>query len=42
VQAKTVGDVLERQLSELLALTPAEIVSQRYDRFRRLGQFEVS
>jgi len=42
VQAKTVGDVLERQLTDLLALTPAEIVSQRYDRFRRLGQFEVS
>lgn len=40
-QAKMVGDVLERQLDELQALDPRDLVAARYDRFRRMGQFEV-
>ena len=34
-----VGKVLERQLAELQALTPAQLVSDRYERFRRIGKF---
>jgi acetyl-CoA carboxylase carboxyl transferase subunit alpha len=40
-QAELLGDVLERQLDELAALEPAELVRERYDRFRRLGQFRI-
>ena len=40
-QAERVGEVLERQLGELDALGPDELVRDRYDRFRRLGEFVV-
>jgi acetyl-CoA carboxylase carboxyl transferase subunit alpha len=40
-QASLVGDVIERQLSEMDGLSAEELVSRRYDRFRRLGVFEV-
>ncbi len=40
-QANTVGDVLARQLDELGGLSPEELVRDRYDRFRRMGVFEV-
>lgn len=40
-QASYLGDVLERQLSELERMTPETLVQQRYDRFRRLGKFKV-
>jgi acetyl-CoA carboxylase carboxyl transferase subunit alpha len=38
-QAALVGDVLERQLRELDSLGPAELVQDRYERFRRMGRF---
>ncbi|MDQ7007727.1 MAG: acetyl-CoA carboxylase carboxyltransferase subunit alpha [Acidobacteriota bacterium] len=34
-----VGETLERQLADLAALGPDELVDQRYDRFRRMGRF---
>lgn len=34
-----VGRVLERQLDELAALGPEELVDDRYQRFRRIGKF---
>jgi acetyl-CoA carboxylase carboxyl transferase subunit alpha len=37
--ARLVDAELERALVELERLSPAELVDQRYDRFRRLGQF---
>jgi acetyl-CoA carboxylase carboxyl transferase subunit alpha len=40
-QAKRIGDVLERQLAELDTLGPQELVADRHDRFRRLGQYKV-
>ena len=40
-QAGIVGDVLERQLNELMALSPERLVQDRYDRFRKLGRFEI-
>jgi acetyl-CoA carboxylase carboxyl transferase subunit alpha len=40
-QAQRVGDVLERQLEELEAADERALVADRYDRFRRLGQFNV-
>jgi acetyl-CoA carboxylase carboxyl transferase subunit alpha len=40
-QARIVGDRIERQLEELSRLGPRELVSTRYDRFRRMGQFEL-
>jgi len=40
-QAIKVGDVLERQLEEMDALSGEELVRARYDRFRRMGVFEV-
>jgi acetyl-CoA carboxylase carboxyl transferase subunit alpha len=40
-QAKRIGDVLERQLAELDTLGPRELVADRHDRFRRLGQYKV-
>jgi len=36
-QARLVGEVLERQLNELTALEPEELVRDRYERFRRIG-----
>jgi acetyl-CoA carboxylase carboxyl transferase subunit alpha len=41
-QSEIVGDVLERQLNEIEPLSPEELVQGRFDRFRRLGVFEVS
>ncbi len=40
-QATRIGDVLERQLAELGGLGAQELIADRYDRFRRLGQFKV-
>jgi len=40
-QTGIVGDVLERQLNELMALSPERLVQDRYDRFRKLGRFEI-
>ena len=40
-QAGIVGDVLERQLNELEKLSPESLVQDRYDRFRKLGRFEI-
>jgi acetyl-CoA carboxylase carboxyl transferase subunit alpha len=40
-QAKIVGDVLERQLAELELLDSEALLADRYDRFRRMGVFEV-
>jgi acetyl-CoA carboxylase carboxyl transferase subunit alpha len=40
-QAARVGEVLEEQLHELDALGPDELVRARYDRFRRMGVFDV-
>jgi acetyl-CoA carboxylase alpha subunit len=31
--------VLERSLRELLALKPSTLIEQRYEKFRRMGQF---
>ena len=36
-----VGDMLERQLDELGSLSPEELITARYDRFRKLGQFKI-
>ena len=38
-QAVVLGDVLERQLAELLCATPEALVASRYVRFRRIGRF---
>jgi len=38
-QAAILGAVLERQLDELAALDAEALVTQRYERFRRLGRF---
>jgi acetyl-CoA carboxylase carboxyl transferase subunit alpha len=40
-QATVIGDVLDRQLSDLDSLDGDALVNQRYDRFRKLGQFEI-
>ncbi len=40
-QATRIGDVLERQLAELDGLGARELIADRHDRFRRLGQFKV-
>jgi acetyl-CoA carboxylase carboxyl transferase subunit alpha len=40
-QAARVGDVLERQLAALDGLDAEALIADRYDRFRRLGQFRV-
>jgi acetyl-CoA carboxylase carboxyl transferase subunit alpha len=39
-QAAIVGEVLERQLGELEALTPEALVDGRYERFRRMGRYQ--
>lgn len=41
-QAERVGEVLWRQLGELDRMSPEERIRDRYDRFRRLGRFEIS
>jgi acetyl-CoA carboxylase carboxyl transferase subunit alpha len=38
-QAALLGDVLERQLAELLTAPAAKLVASRYQRFRRIGRF---
>jgi acetyl-CoA carboxylase carboxyl transferase subunit alpha len=40
-QAAILGDVLERQLLELEALSPDELVAARYQRFRRMGRVVI-
>jgi acetyl-CoA carboxylase carboxyl transferase subunit alpha len=40
-QAEIVGDVLERQLTQLEANDAQELIAGRYERFRRLGRFNV-
>jgi acetyl-CoA carboxylase carboxyl transferase subunit alpha len=40
-QAAILGDVLERQLAEIERHDPTRLLDQRYDRFRRMGQFRV-
>lgn len=40
-QARRLGDVLERQLDELVPLDGETLVRSRYDRFRRLGVMDV-
>ena len=40
-QATLIGDVLERQLEELSTKESRTLIEERYDRFRRLGQFKV-
>jgi acetyl-CoA carboxylase carboxyl transferase subunit alpha len=37
--ANLLGPVLERSLNELCLLSPEQILNQRYDKFRRMGQF---
>ena len=37
---KNVGDALEKYLNELSPIPPAELIEQRYARFRKLGDFE--
>jgi acetyl-CoA carboxylase alpha subunit len=39
-QAGLVAEVLSRQLAQLDALEPDQLVSGRYDRFRRIGALE--
>ena len=38
-QASLLGEVLERQLSELEFVSPDALVASRYTRFRRIGRF---
>jgi acetyl-CoA carboxylase carboxyl transferase subunit alpha len=40
-QAEILGEVLERQLEELEKLDGEALVRSRYDRFRRMGAFQV-
>ena len=40
-QATIVGDVIERQLDEMKDMEPAALTRTRYDRFRRIGVFEI-
>jgi acetyl-CoA carboxylase carboxyl transferase subunit alpha len=40
-QAQLIGDVLERQLGELSSMDGDALIDERYERFRRLGQFKV-
>jgi acetyl-CoA carboxylase carboxyl transferase subunit alpha len=41
-QAQMLGDVLERELQQLDRASPAELVRQRYERFRRMGRFKLA
>jgi len=38
--AETLGPYLERALKELQKLKPAQLVDERYKKFRRMGVFE--
>ncbi len=38
-QSALIGDVLERQVREVRVLSPEALVSDRYERFRRMGRF---
>lgn len=38
--ARKLGDALERHLNELTPLAPADLLEARYQRFRRLGEFD--
>jgi acetyl-CoA carboxylase carboxyl transferase subunit alpha len=40
-QAEIVGDVLERQLDDLKGLDGEALIQGRFDRFRKLGRFEI-
>jgi acetyl-CoA carboxylase carboxyl transferase subunit alpha len=40
--ARNLGTALRRHLAELGALSPAELVDQRYDKFRQMGAFVES
>jgi acetyl-CoA carboxylase carboxyl transferase subunit alpha len=37
--AKTLGDVLERHLSELEKLSPEKLLEARYNKFRTMAQY---
>jgi acetyl-CoA carboxylase alpha subunit len=37
--AALLDPVLDRSLRDLLALTPRALLEQRYEKFRRMGQF---
>src|SRR5262249_3119247 len=37
--ARLLGDVLERQLLALSGVSPKELLKDRYDKFRKMGQF---
>jgi acetyl-CoA carboxylase carboxyl transferase subunit alpha len=39
--AKLIEPFLDRSLNELAQLSPAELIAQRYEKFRRMGQFFV-
>jgi len=39
--AEMLRPYLERALSELMGVDPAELVNQRYEKFRRMGSFEA-
>jgi len=41
-QARLLGDVIERQLDELSKLDGDALIRARYDRFRRMGVFEIA
>ena len=41
-QAALIGDVLERQLGELEQQGGEDLVRLRYDRFRRMGVFQIA
>jgi len=40
-QARILGDILERQMTDLAGLDGEHVAALRHDRFRRLGQFRV-
>jgi len=39
--AEMLRPYLEKSLSELMGVDPAELVNQRYEKFRRMGSFEA-
>ena len=39
VASAIAGRILDRSLRELLSLTPRELLQQRYEKFRRVGEF---
>jgi acetyl-CoA carboxylase carboxyl transferase subunit alpha len=40
-QAATVGETIERQLREMDGISPARLVAERQDRFRRIGRIRL-